>query len=368
MSENTIPVRKNKEDAYTIYLRPDFDDLASCMETLDPADRRICLVTDSNVGPLYVNKVRKELGSVCREVFSYTIPAGEEHKTLDEIRRLYAFLLENRFDRKDILAALGGGVTGDMTGFAAATYLRGIRFIQLPTTLLSQVDSSIGGKCGVDFDQYKNMVGAFHMPSLVYANIGTLETLPEEQFASGMGEVVKHGLIRDAAYYEWLIGNMFEIMERDPGVLLPMIEKSILIKRDIVEKDPFENGERMLLNFGHTIGHAIEKEYGFSVPHGQCVALGMVAAAYISWKRDLLSSEDFYEIRDMNVGFSLPASFDTLIPEKILETAGHDKKVTAGQRHFILLKKIGKAFVDDTVTDEEMLQAIRAMDADLWER
>ena len=361
-----LPVRKSGKVIYNIVLEDQFEGLKEAIQELDLSQRRVCIVTDSNVGPLYAQKVQDVLSGCCKELCVYTLPEGEEYKNLDEIQKLYRFLIEHEFDRKDVLAALGGGVTGDMTGYAAATYLRGIRFIQIPTTLLAQVDSSIGGKTGVDFDSYKNMVGAFHMPSLVYINIHTLDTLSDEQFACGMGEVLKHGLIRDAAYYEWCIEHMFEIQEKEPELMMKLVERSCEIKRSIVEKDPTEQGERALLNFGHTIGHAIEKLSNFSLLHGQCVALGFVAAAFISWKRGLISSDDFYEIRDMNVGFDLPISFDSLDPEEIVKATHKDKKMASGQIRFILLSKIGRAVIDETVTDEEMLEAVRSIDADLW--
>lgn len=266
-----------------------------------------------------------------------------------------------------MLVALGGGVVGDLAGYTAATYLRGIDFIQIPTTLLSQVDSSIGGKTGVDFDCYKNMVGAFHQPKMVYMNINTLKTLEDEQFFCGMGEILKHGLIRDADYYEWTIEHMSEIGERDLPVLKTMISASCEIKRAIVEKDPTEKGERALLNFGHTLGHAIEKLMDFRLLHGQCVALGTVAAAYISYKRGLLSAEEFFEIRDMNVGFDLPISFSGLDIEEIITVTKSDKKMEAGKIKFVLLKGIGHAFVDKTVTDDEMRDALNYLNAETEE-
>ena len=292
---------------------------------------------------------------------SFTIPAGEAHKNLDEIRKLYVHLIEHEFDRKDVLVALGGGVTGDMTGFAAATYLRGIRFVQIPTTLLSQVDSSIGGKTGVDFDSYKNMVGAFHQPSMVWLNVSTLRTLDEVQFASGMGEVLKHGLIRDASYYEWCLDHMGEIEERQPDLLKEMVVRSILIKRAIVQKDPLEKGERALLNFGHTAGHAIEKLKDFQLSHGECVNLGIVAASYISWKRKLIPEEIFYEIRDMSVAFGLPISYDSLEPSDILEAMKKDKKRIGETTRMIRLKRLGSAYIDETVSNEEILDALRSI-------
>ena len=354
-----LPVKYNGKQAYTIYLEDSFENLGEYLKELEPAKRKACIVSDSTVWGLYGEQVQKILEDCFETVISFVFPAGEASKTLDTVRKLYEVLIKAHFDRKDLLAALGGGVTGDLTGFGAATYLRGIDFIQIPTTLLAQVDSSIGGKTGVDFDCYKNMVGAFHQPKMVYMNLSLLKSLTEEQFACGMGEILKHGLIKDAEYYEWCINNMFEIQERELPVLHKMIETSCRIKRQVVEKDPTEKGERALLNFGHTLGHALEKQMNFTLLHGQCVAVGYLMAAYISWKRELLSTEEFFEIRDMNVGFDLPISFMGPTAEEILENTRSDKKMEHGQIKFVLLKGIGKAFVDQTVTNEEMLAAIR---------
>ena len=357
--QDEIDVKVRGRDKYRIHPADSFEELGQCMRDLGSRDVRICVVTDSNVEKLYLEDVLGALCGSCSQLSSYTIPAGEEHKNLDEIRSLYVHLITHNLDRRDILIALGGGVTGDMTGFAAATYLRGIRFVQIPTTLLAQVDSSIGGKTGVDFDSYKNMVGAFHQPSLVYLNTETLQTLDDTQFASGMGEVLKHGLIRDAAYYEWCLDHMGEIGERQSDVLKEMVIRSILIKRAIVQRDPMEKGDRALLNFGHTAGHAIEKLMDFRLSHGACVNLGIVAAAYLSWKRGNISEEIFYEIRDMSVAFGLPITYDSLQVDDILETMKKDKKVIGGRMRMILLKRLGFAYIDETVTDGEILEALR---------
>ncbi len=361
-----LPVKANGAFAYNICITSDFSALGRAVCELGVKERRICIISDSHVAPLYSEAVMDALREECREISMYTLPAGEENKTLEEIRGIYTHLIEHHLDRGDLLLALGGGVTGDMTGFAAATYLRGIRFIQVPTTLLSQVDSSIGGKTGVDFDSYKNMVGAFHMPSLVYINTAVLSTLDEAQFSSGMGEILKHGLIRDAGYYEWTIEHMDQIMSQDPDTLIQLIEGSCRIKREVVELDPTEKNERALLNFGHTIGHAIEKSKHFKLLHGECVALGTIAAAHISWKRGYLTQDEFMEIRDMNVGFGLPMSFDSLSSQAVLDATKMDKKMDSGKIKFILLHAIGEAYIDRTVTDEEMLQAIDSLNADLW--
>ena len=308
---------------------------------------------------LYAKELKELLTGKCRKVVVYSFPAGEASKTLDTIKEIYRFLIEEGFDRKDMLLALGGGVVGDMTGYAAATYLRGIDYVQIPTTLLAQTDSGIGGKTGVDFDGYKNMVGAFKMPRLVYMNLAVLKTLDDRQFFAGFAEVMKHGLIKDASFYEWLISNMYEICERDMDTLEEMVMRRCTIKKLVVEKDPTEQGDRALLNFGHTIGHAIEKAKNFELYHGECVALGVVAAAYISWKKELLSMEEYYEIRDMFVPFYLPITVENIEPEQIVELTKSDKKMEDGKLKFVLLKKIGKAVIDRSVTEEEILAAVK---------
>lgn len=354
-----LTINYGKKPCYDIVFGQDFIGLAPELEALHAAERRICIVTDSNVEKLYAEEILGQIKEKCRKAVVFSFPAGEANKTLDTVRGLYAFLIKEGFDRKDLLIALGGGVVGDLTGFAASTYLRGIDFIQIPTTLLAQADSSIGGKTGVDFDGYKNMVGAFYMPKLVYMNVSTLKTLEDRQFFSGFAEIMKHGLIKDHIFYVWLLENMYEICERDSAVLEEMVVRSSTIKKLVVEKDPTEQGDRALLNFGHTIGHAIEKAKNFELYHGECVALGCVAAAYISWKHELLTMDEYYEIRDMFVPFNLPISVDGISPEKVLELTKSDKKMNAGQIKFILLKKVGKAVIDMTVSDDDILNAIK---------
>lgn len=359
-----LNVLYEKKPCYDIVIEKNFDALSAELAPFISAEKKVCIVTDSIVKPIYGDAVAAQIKDLCAKVCFYSIPAGEAHKTLDEIKKIYAFLISEGFGRKDFLIALGGGVVGDMTGYTAATYLRGVDYIQIPTTLLAQNDSSIGGKTGVDFDGYKNMVGAFKMPKLVYINPEVLNTLEERQYYAGFAEVMKHGLIKDAKFYTWLIDHMYEICEKDPDVLEELIFRSCSIKKAVVEKDPTEQGERALLNFGHTIGHAIEKAKHFELLHGECISLGMVASAYISWKRDRISMEDFYEIRDMFVPFYLPISVDELDPEEILRYTRSDKKAEAGTVKFILLNRIGKAFIDETVTDEEILAAIKEINFD----
>lgn len=353
-----LPILYNKKPCYDIVFSHTFEEFPQELQDLGVENRKVCIYTDSNVEKLYAKQIQELLEPVCRKVILFSFPAGEEHKTLDTIKEAYKTLIEAGFDRKDLILALGGGVVGDMAGYTAATYLRGIDFVQVPTTLLAQCDSSIGGKTGVDFDGYKNMVGAFHMPRLVYMNLATLKTLDDRQFYNGFAEVMKHGLIKDAIFYEWLIDKMYEICERDLDTLEEMIMRSCTVKKLVVEKDPTEQGERALLNFGHTIGHAIEKYKNFTLSHGECVALGCVAAAFISWKHELLTMEEYYEVRDMFVPFNLPISVEDIDPQEVLRLTKSDKKMKDGTLQFILLKRVGKAMRDTSVTDEDILAAL----------
>ena len=353
-----LTVNYNNKPCYDIVFEKDFNSISDRIKDLGFEKRKIAIITDTNVNPLYADELDKELKKITENVFVYAIPAGEANKNLTEVEKIYEFLIENHFDRHDLIVALGGGVVGDMAGFTAATYLRGIAFVQVPTTLLAQTDSSIGGKTGVDFNAYKNMVGAFYMPKLVYMNIKTLDTLNDRQYFSGFAEVMKHGLIKDASFYEWLIENMYEICDKDTEVLLEMVKRSCEIKKAVVEKDPTEKGDRALLNFGHTLGHAIEKAKNFELAHGECVALGCVAAAFISWKKEMISMEEYYEIRDMFVPFNLPISIEDIDPAEVIRLTKSDKKADADKIRFILLKKIGKAVIDTTVTDDEMKAAL----------
>ena len=355
---NRLTVHMDGTPVYDIVMAEDFSYLPEEVKKLDIASRRLCIVTDSNVAPLYLNEVTDLLSPCCKTVISYVFPAGEQNKNLATVQKLYETLVLAKFDRGDLLVALGGGVVGDLCGFAAATYLRGISFLQVPTTLLSQVDSSIGGKTGVDFDAYKNMVGAFHMPKLVYTNISTLKTLPDCQFAAGMGEVIKHGLIKDLDYYEWLLAHAEEIQAKDMGILRETVTGSNRIKRAVVENDPKEKGERMHLNFGHTLGHAIEKLKDFELLHGECVALGSLAAMKLCENRGLLTGEEVLRFKKALETFHIATSVSGLSKEETIKATKNDKKMDSGVIKFVLLEKIGCAYVDRTVTEEEMDSAL----------
>lgn len=343
---------------YDISFETGFEHLGQLCEQLNTKEKRVCIVSDSNVSKFHMEAVVEILKDYCRVVETFTFPAGEENKQLSRIMELYAYLIESKFDRNDMLFALGGGVVGDMTGFAAATFLRGISFVQVPTSLLAMVDSSIGGKTGVDFDSYKNMVGAFHQPSAVYMNLSALDTLPEREFYSGFGEIIKHGLIKDKSYYIWLKENVQRILSKDLTALEELIYRSSEVKRRVVENDPKEKGDRALLNFGHSLGHSIEKYLDFQMLHGECVALGMVAAAYISMKREMISRDEFHDMEEMLKQYHLPVAYPNLDVDKILEFMKNDKKMIAGKIKFILLDGIGNAVIDKTVTDFEMREAL----------
>ncbi len=346
--------------AYEIRLACQFSALGAELGKLGyHSGQKICVVTDSQVDRFYSKEVLAALAPYFETVKLHVFPAGEASKNLDTVNRLYEDLIKSHFGRQDFLVALGGGVVGDLTGFAAATYLRGIDFIQVPTTLLSQVDSSIGGKTGVDFMQYKNMVGAFYQPRLVYINLETLKSLPKEQLLSGMGEVLKHGLIKDGGYFSWICKNQEAILALDMDVMEELVYQSCQIKRAVVERDPKEQGERALLNFGHTIGHAVEKLSGFELLHGECVALGMIAASYLSAKYSSLSEDEAGLVQAALKSFGFCTRVFGLKPEDILFATKSDKKMVGDRIKFILLSAIGNSYICRDLTEAQILEAIR---------
>lgn len=353
-----LEVKFQNKPCYDIVLKESFQELLGEIDNLNLKSRKLCIVTDSNVSIYYLKSLNEMLKTRTGKVVSFVFPAGEDNKNLETVQDLYEYLIQESFDRNDVLLALGGGVVGDLTGYTAATYLRGIRFLQVPTSLLAMVDSSIGGKTGVDFKAYKNMVGAFYMPSCVYMNLECLKTLKERVYLSGMGEIIKHGLIQDVSYYEWLKKNKDAIIARDTYALRQMVGRSCEIKRAVVEIDPHEKKERAWLNFGHTIGHAVEKWMEFTLLHGECVAIGMAASSYLSYQRGYLTKEEHEDILTTIEAFDLPTTVKKLKVSDILEALSRDKKMDAGQIKFILLRKIGEAVIDTTITREELISAI----------
>ena len=303
---------------------------------------KVMIVGDSNVLPLYGQTVKESLESAGFTCFSFAFPAGEASKQLSTIQELYAAMAEQRFTRTDFLVALGGGVTGDMAGFAAATFLRGIGFIQVPTSLLAQIDSSVGGKTGVDLPQGKNLVGAFHQPRLVLIDPSTLRTLPPRYFSDGMGEAIKYGCIRNAPLFQEILKYD---MRTEPERLLSMIFQCVDCKRQVVENDEFDSGERMILNFGHTLGHALEKLHGFSgLSHGEAVGIGMLWAARAGERAGLTEEGTASRISLALQKYGLPVS-DDMPFSRVLEATALDKKSAGSSLNLILLHAIGDAFI-----------------------
>lgn len=368
---------------YDIVFEHSFAALAQEIENISQGrKRKICIVTDTKVKPLYLEEVKSALEQAGFPVIFFAFPAGEENKNLYIVQHLYTALIQAHFDRKDLLVALGGGVVGDLTGYAAATYLRGIDFVQIPTTLLSQVDSSVGGKTGVDFDSYKNMVGAFHMPKLVYMNLSVLKTLSPRIFRSGLGEVTKYAFITDAPFFDWLQAHKDQVLAMEPEAMEYVVYQSCENKRIVVEEDPKEHGRRALLNFGHTLGHAIEKQMDFTLYHGECVAIGMAAAAKMSADKGYISKELADSVIELIRGFQLPVHMEEIeqleedVPygkertrsaaeklsrEEVIKATMNDKKMDAGTIRFILLKDMGNAVIDTTVSKEDMAAGLETV-------
>ena len=355
---NKLVVNYEGKPCYDIIFDDSFANLEKILTKFILRDKKVCIITDDNIAPLYLDEVENVFSKVCNNVSHFIIEAGEENKTLKSVEKVYEYLIESKFDRNDFVIALGGGVIGDMTGYIAATYLRGISFIQIPTTLLSQVDSSIGGKTGVDLNGYKNMIGAFYQPKLVYINVSTLLSLNRRIYLSGMGEIIKHGIIKDRDYLNWLRNYCEKIIDRDIEVLIPMIKNSCFIKKIVVENDPKEKGERALLNFGHTIGHSVEKLYNFEKYHGECVAIGMVVAAYLSKNKGFITESEADSIKKMVSIFELPNSISGLNADDIIKVSKNDKKMDSKKIKFIVIKEIGDAIIDSSITDEDMRKAI----------
>ena len=361
MSERLTVHDKNGSKVYDIVIERDFGRLSDELKALNTENRKVCIITETTVDGIYGDMVFNILKEISREVYKFVFPAGEANKNLYTVKDAYTFLIKRHFDRKDLLIALGGGVVGDLTGYTAATYLRGIDFVQIPTTLLSQSDSSVGGKTGVDFDGYKNMVGAFYQPKLVYMSTDTLKSLSEKEYLSGMGEVIKHGLIKDKSFYQWLKENCKKILDREDNCLEYMAKTNCSIKRAVVENDFKEQGERAHLNFGHTLGHAIEKYVYEDRLHGECVSVGMNGAAYISMKKGYITKEEYKDILETISAFKLPIHENRIDIDNILEATINDKKMEAGRLKFIVLKAVGAADIDREVGIADMTDALRCI-------
>jgi len=326
--------------------------------------KRVAIVSNTTVAPLYLEKLTNTLTKIGIQVQSIILPDGEQFKNSDSLNTIFEALLSNRCERTTPLIALGGGVIGDLTGFAAATYLRGVPFIQIPTTLLAQVDSSVGGKTGINHPLGKNMIGAFYQPQVVIADVATLNTLSDKELRAGIAEVIKYGLIRDLPFLEWLELNIDKLLQRDAEALQYAIVRSCQNKAEVVGNDERESGERALLNLGHTFGHAIENAMGYGVwLHGEAVAAGTIMAADLSERLGWLSVQDIERTKNIFKAAGLPIAGPHLETEKYIQLMGLDKKVADGKIRFILLKALGEAVITDNIPADLLKQTLVACSA-----
>lgn len=335
-------------------------DLLGRADLLAPLIRgkSVAIVSNETVAPLYLRRVRETLPELTP--IEVILPDGEEFKTLETLNRVFDALLQARCDRRTTIIALGGGVIGDMAGFAAAVYQRGIPFVQIPTTLLAMVDSSVGGKTGVNHPLGKNMIGAFHQPRGVIIDTDTLATLPDRELSAGLAEVIKYGLIRDRGFFDWLEGNIDALLGRDPQALAFAIHRSCQNKADVVAADEREAGVRAILNLGHTFGHAIETGMGYGHwLHGEAIAAGIVLAADLSCRLGWLSAGDVARVEQLVRRARLPVRAPaTLTNERFLDLMAVDKKVQDGRLRLVLLKSIGEAVVTDQFPREQLVATL----------
>ena len=322
------------------------------------AGERVAVVTNTVVGPLYLERVSETLRRAGKKVTPIVLPDGEEEKNWSSLMLIFDALLAEQCDRKTTLLALGGGVIGDMTGYAAASYMRGVPFVQMPTTLLAQVDSSVGGKTGINHPLGKNMIGAFYQPQVVIADTATLDTLPQRELSAGLAEVIKHGAIIDAAFFDWIETNISQLLKREPSSIAYAVQRSCEIKADVVRQDEREGGLRAILNFGHTFAHAIESGLGYGVwLHGEAVGCGMVMAADLSCRLGYLDARNRDRIKALVRAANLPVKAPDLGQERWLELMQVDKKNEGGQIKFILLKPLGTPLITG-VPQEILLQTL----------
>ncbi len=336
------------ERSYSVYVGASLLERADLVAPMLPG-KRVAIVSNDIVAPLYLERVTRALEAHDLAPFSIVIPDGEDHKSWHTLNRIYDALLAARCGRDTTVFALGGGVVGDVAGLAAATYQRGVPLVQMPTTLLAQVDSSVGGKTAINHPLGKNMIGAFHQPLAVIADTDTLATLPDRELKAGLAEVIKHGLIRDHEFFIWLEGSIDRLLARDPEALAHAVRRSVEIKAEIVARDERETGERALLNFGHTFGHAVEAGLGYGVwLHGEAVGAGMVMAADLSRRLGRLTAEEAGRVKSLVGRAGLPTAAPDFGTKRYLDLMSLDKKVKSDRMRFILLAAIGDAYIDES--------------------
>ena len=354
---NTLFV-KTESKKYPIHCEDGFSNLAEAFRKIKLEKAKVCIVTDDNVSKLYLQEVKEILQIIFDEVHEFIFEHGETNKNLSTVEKMYTACADFKLDRKSVIVALGGGVTGDMAGFVAATYMRGIRYIQIPTSLLAQVDSSVGGKTGIDFHEHKNMIGSFYQPEFVYINISTLKTLPPREFSSGMAEIIKHGCIYDEYYLNYIYQNKNEIKNLAQETLKNIVLGSCKIKADVVAEDEREQGIREVLNFGHTFGHAIESLSGFSLSHGESISIGIVMAMNLSQKIGGISADEVNKVTDILSFFALPTKYDAIDADLIYKQMHLDKKTKNNQLTIIVLNRMGEAFQNNQIKESDILECI----------
>jgi 3-dehydroquinate synthase len=354
------------ERSYSIFIGLELMEKAGAIFQEQGIAGKILIVTNPTVAGWYLEPLQQSLTTAGYDVQAMEIPDGETYKSLEQVSRIYDRLVESKFDRKSVLIALGGGVIGDLAGFAAATYMRGVKFIQIPTTLLAQVDSSVGGKVAVNHPRGKNLIGSFYQPSLVLTDITTLKTLPERELRCGMAEVIKYGVILDENYFRLIMAELAMIRTVDPGTMSWVVAGSCEMKAQVVEQDEKESGLRAILNFGHTIGHALECVTNYTVfKHGEAVALGMLGAVQIALRMEILKQPDLYDLllqfcRELD----LPTQIPGLPVKDIYDAIYLDKKVAFGQIRWVIPQAIGNVEIYNDVPSQVVEQVLREMGAD----
>jgi 3-dehydroquinate synthase len=354
MNRLSIALSHNK---YDIVINDNFSTISNEIQALWSGGK-IIIITDDIVERAYLSSLTHELRKMCPIIYSYALPNGEDSKCIDTLNQIYDYLLTMHVDRSDLIIALGGGVVGDIAGYAAATYLRGIAYIQIPTTLLSQIDSSVGGKVAVNYQGYKNMIGAFYQPLLVFINLSVLRTLPDREYKCGLTESVVHALIADSSLLEYTHKNINGLNRLNEHKLNEFIYRNCKIKADIVIQDEKEKGIRKILNFGHTIGHAIEGLYGYKYKHGECVSVGIVAAFKLSVYFRLINAEKLAYIETILYDLGLVVDFIDFDWNEIVKRIAFDKKTISGKVSFILPVDIGKVIVYEVSINNSIAEVL----------
>ncbi|NLC43736.1 MAG: 3-dehydroquinate synthase [Clostridiales bacterium] len=358
----TIPVQLEKR-SYSIYLDDNWESLfqegLSSIYTKDASDRKLLLITDENVANWYQQAVEEQFRNLGFTVTTAVIKPGESAKTLGEAEKLYDIALEANLDRQSLVVALGGGVIGDLAGFVAATYMRGVPFVQIPTSLLAQVDSSVGGKVAVNHPKAKNVIGAFYQPQSVLMNVSSLKTLPKRELSTGLAEVIKYGVIYDESFLSWLETHMTDLMSLDLSLLSKAIQRSCEIKADVVSQDETEQGLRAILNFGHTVGHAIESSAGYgSYTHGEAVSIGMIVETRITHLMGMVPAEYVNRLEAVLIGAGLPVTLPDVDPNVLIGWMRHDKKNIGDKIGFVLPVGPGRVEVFHNVETDIVLEAL----------